>query len=353
MERIVQKAGKSKVISQAVIAKKLDVSVGTVSKALRGLPEINRQTCEKVHHLAQSLGYMAPRNSLAQAQKMKGYSLAGVLINSSTYQASRSGYLEGLSNESVRRDFSIFTHYVQQGQCESILSANNLPWVMRQNAFLDGVVFIHKWPEHVVAGFTRQCPCVSIMHEYPDTATDFVGVNNESGIALMMEHLCKKGHSKIGFFGHSKAISWSRGRFSGYTHSLCRYGMNINDEWIIEVEEGYPEAKMHKWERHFDYIAAQVKNGVTAWMCASDLAGYELCKGLSRRGFKIPADVAITGFDSNDDQVFDDFLLTSVKVRSHEMGAAALRLLQTRIQNPEMSRQVMKFDCDFIEGNTI
>lgn len=267
--------GESKTVNQAVIAKKLNISVGTVSKALRGLPEVNRQTCEKVHNLAQSLGYLKSKNSLVQIQRMKGFSLVGVLINSSTYQAARSGYLEGLSKESVQRDFSVFTHYVQQGQCESILSADNLPWVMRRDGFLGGLVFIHKWPQKVIAEFTKKYPCVSIMNEYPGTTADFIGANNEQGISLMMEHLCKKGHTKIGFFGHSKAISWSRGRFSGYTHSLCRYGMDVNTDWIIEVEEGYPEAKTHNWEKHFDYIASQVKNGVywlvrllynTGWM---------------------------------------------------------------------------------------
>ena len=314
-------------VRQAFIARELNLSVATVSKALRGLPEVNRDTSRKVMEIARSAGYSANRHSIMSKQKKSGYSLAGVLVNSSTFSAARTGYLEGISGEAIKRDFSILTHYAQQQECESLSDLDNLPWAMRDKEIIGGLIFIHHWPDNVVKAISREYHSVSIMHEYGHCNADFVGVNNESGIATIMDYLYQEGHRKIGFFGHSRELSWSRGRFSGYTNSLCKLGLEVNPKWIVEVEKEYPEEKTRCWDQYFDFIAEQVRLGTTAWMCASDLAGYELCRGLSARGLRIPDDVAITGFDSNEVSS-EGFSLTSVKVQSHEMGAAALRCLR-------------------------
>jgi DNA-binding LacI/PurR family transcriptional regulator len=339
-------------VRQAFIARELNLSVATVSKALRGLPEVNRETSRKVMEIARLAGYSANRHCIMSKQKKTGYSLAGVLINSSSFSAARTGYLEGISREAIKKDFSILTHYAQQQECELLSDLDNLPWAMRDKEIIGGLIFIHHWPDNVVKAICREYHCVSIMHEYSHCKADFVGVNNESGIATMMDYLYQEGHRKIGFFGHTKDLSWSRGRFSGYTNSLCKLGLEVNPKWIIEVEANYQNLELQLcWERHLDFVEEQVRLGTTAWMCASDFAGYKLCHGLSARGLRIPDDVAITGFDSNEVSP-DGFSLTSVKVQSHEMGAAALRCIRMRAENPEMPRQAVKFDCDFIKGNT-
>jgi LacI family transcriptional regulator len=125
----------------------------------------------------------------------------------------------------------------------------------------------------------------------------------------------------------------------------------MNPEWIVEVESDYPEKKVLNWEDHYDYVASKIKGGVTAWMCPSDLAGYELYKGLTRRGFSIPRDVSITGFDSNPSEGMA--VLTSMKLKSIEMGAIALRILTMSNSDSELPRQAMKLDCDLVEGETV
>lgn len=335
-------------VNQAYIAKKLNLSTGTVSKALRGCSEINSETIRKIQEFAQSIGY--PFSSHFQNQA--GYYFAGVLINSSTYRAARSGYLEGISKEAIRQNFTIFTHYVDQQESEQILDSQNIPWALRNESLVSGLIFIHHWPDNVIKDLSQKYFCVSIMHDYSNLDVDFIGVNGESGIFTLMNYLYKKGYREFGFFGHNKALSWSRSRFSGYMNTLCKMDLRIDSDRIIEVEKEYPDLQIRHWDSHFDQIAQLVKKGVNAWICASELAAYELCTGLKARGLGIPDDVAITGFDSNVGNSNGQWHITSMKVPSQEMGSAALRIIQSRKENSEIPRQVLLFDCEFVEGNT-
>jgi LacI family transcriptional regulator len=338
-------------LNQAYIAQKLDLSIGTVSKALRNQPEISSETSRKIREFAQSIGYSKIKEPILNKNK-SGYYLAGVLVNSSTYRASRGGYLEGISKESVNRNFSIVTHYAGEDDSRTLLEGNGVPWVLRDPSLVNGLILIHKWPRSVLEQIANRFVCVSIMHDYSDQGIDFVGVNGESGIFALMDYLYNKGHHKIGFFGHNKEISWSRSRFSGYMNAVCKFGMEINSDLVVEVEKEYPEESRRSWDQYFDSIADKIKQGVDAWVCASDLAAYELCNGLRKRGFRIPDDVAVTGFDSNSVNCLEDFAVTSVKVPSEQMGAAALAMIELRKSNPGMPRQVQLFDCEFVKGQT-
>jgi DNA-binding LacI/PurR family transcriptional regulator len=277
-----------------------------------------------------------------------------VLVNSSTFRASRSGYLEGLSRELVSTNMAMVTHYVNDSECDDILNPHKQPWVMKEDGGLGGLVLLHRWPENVVIELYKRWPVVSIMHEYPVAGTDYIGVNNSQGILVLMKKLREKGHEKIGFFGLSPALSWARARYAAYMEAACKLDIKIAPEHVIQLEPDYPEKrKFPHWDVHYDYVAAQIHQGVKAWMCASELAAHELYKGLKTKGFKVPEDVAITGFDAVDNSGLSDLPLTSIRVHSPEMGAGAVRLLILRMNNPSISRQVLKYDCDFTEGQTI
>lgn len=336
-------------VNQTVLAEKLNLSVSTVSKALRSRGDVNKQTLKKVQELADSLGYKPVKRA-----EDKSLQFVVALVNSSSFSASRSGYFEGLTAGSVSNNSPVICHYLSSSSAGSILEEKFQPPVIRNNQCnFCGFVLIHYWPEEVVVELAKRWSCVSIMHEYPASKADFVGVNSVQGISLLMDKLYEKGHRQIGFFGHSGVLSWSRARYSGYANSLCRLGLDFDPARVIEVEARYCEQEEVDWSRQYDKVAELVQQGVKAWMCPSDHAALRLYMGLSERGLKIPQDVAITGFDSGTGVGLSKINLTSVHVPSFEMGQAAVTLLAERRQNPELSRQVRKFDCEYVAGETI
>jgi DNA-binding LacI/PurR family transcriptional regulator len=347
---------RTKVINQRSIASKLNVSVATVSKALRGDTVVNEGTRKRVCAMAKTLGYK-DENLYSKPLSRKNETdsrLILVLVNSSSYRASRSGYLEGLSRETITADMAMVTLFIDKEKSEEVVRPENQPWVMRQKGMIAGLVLVHRWPESVVAKLNRQWPVVSMMHEYTVANSDYVGVNNAHGVHVLIDKLHEKGHEKIGFFGLSPAVSWSRARYSGYMDAMCKHRLQVEPNAVVEVDPGYAESPdCPNWDTHYDDVAGLIKKGVKAWVCDSDMAGYEVYRGLTERGFRVPEDVAITGFDSADRFPHTDFRLTSVRVPAQDMGAGAVRLLISRSENPDIPRQVLKYDCDYVEGNTI
>jgi LacI family transcriptional regulator len=339
---------------QARIAESLQLSQGTVSRALRNRPGIRPEVRVKVLQVANQLGYQLPGWTDDAASTAEEGHFVGILLHAPHDRwRARDGYLSGISAVAPSLDATLVLHHVNTVDCESILLPENQPPVMRRG-LMKGVVLLFRWPQNVVRELSRRFSCVSVQHEYPGLPIDVVGANHHQAMNDLMRHLYDQGHRKIGFVGRCSELSWSRTRFAGYVDALCQSGLEYHPERLIEVAtmdlEAY-ERPGNPWAGYVDRIIQQMKQGVTAWMCASDWAGYAVCRGLLDRGVKIPGDVSITGFDALSEPLFGCPLLTAAAVPQQAMGAAALKLVMGRIrQSHEMSHTL--FGCTFRQGAT-
>jgi LacI family transcriptional regulator len=328
---------------QSLIAERLNMSQSSVSRALRNKPGIRPEVCERVREVAREMGYRIPsadrreRGSVSATQGDSGEAalgrFVGVLVHSPHRRWTRSGYFTGLSDSAPKLNASLVMHHVETSECESVLDPACQPPVMRSGAFA-GIVLLFRWPREVVAELcSRNYRMVSLQHEYPGLPVDVVKLDNAAGAQSMVEHLHGLGHKRIGFFGRSGELTWSRSRFQGFVDAAFQHGVEFSTNRVIEVEsrllERYEEFGP-LWDPHIDRVEAMVrKEGVRAWVSSSDWVGYCLCRGLMDRGLKVPEDLSITGFDSADVEELGCPRLTSVRVPLEEMGAAALaRILE-------------------------
>jgi DNA-binding LacI/PurR family transcriptional regulator len=95
---------------------------------------------------------------------------------------------------------SLVIHNVKPGECERVLDPAYQPRAMR-SGLLSGIVLIFWWPVEVVRSLSQKLPTVSIMHKYPGTDVDMVGIDNEGGMEILIRELYNKGHRRIAFLG--------------------------------------------------------------------------------------------------------------------------------------------------------
>ena len=76
-----------------------------------------------------------------------------------------------------------------------------------------------------------------------------------------------------------------------------------------------------------------------AIVCATDSIAIGVCRALQQKGFRIPQDVAVTGYDDMEMSSFFTPSLTTVHVDSFQMGAECMDLLQKYIDDPEHPSQ--------------
>jgi DNA-binding LacI/PurR family transcriptional regulator len=333
------------------IAEQLNLSVATVSRALRRVPGINAETRARVFEAAAQLGYRVPQSYRSQDLQTKGLNHVGVLIQIPQTQGVAPHYLVGMSEASMGLNASLMVHYVNPADCAKILDPKSQPRAM-QAGLLAGLIFVFRWPTDVVRELSQRMPCVSIMHRYPGVDMDFIGVDNFEGVEKLADHLYNFGHRKIGFLGCCPDVHWSIQRFGGYAASLTRLGLEQNPNWVISSSiEALTDTTVEATELLAQAERITRKDGVRAWICASETMGHKLHAFLVSRGLRVPEDVSLTGFH-RDPGWAKTPALTSVTSSYQAIGAAALKRLLLRVQNPAESIRNILFPFELFHGET-
>lgn len=333
-------------INQQKIARELQLSPATVSRSLRGSQEINAETRERVLEAARKLGYRFP-TPVPAPEESAGKSL-GVLI----YGAVQNGnfvpqhFLQGMSEAAHKAQVSLVVHYVSTRDRDLLNDPQHQPVALR-NGQLSGLLFIRHFPAHILENFAANLPCITLTHYEPSMAIDCVDNDQVLGIGRLMEHLVEHGHRRIGFYGDCGNLSWNQARFTGYLQALVRLGLPYQPEWCLNVGPN-PVNEVEAADR----IAGLRQEGVTAWVCANDLVGYQLMVQLEERGVSVPRDLSVTGFDAIM-PLYGCPQITCVRPQFEEMGASAVRRVLERIREPELPPQRVLLGCDFVAGHTV
>ena len=342
-------------INQKDIADSLNLSVATVSKALRGdYSDINSETRERVVSMATQLGYTSHGSRKQQAildeEATKSY-MVGVLILRKLHEWQHTNFFAGMTEKCSKMNVSLILHYLNEENCYSILDKDQQPPAMRDGS-LSGLILVNNWPERIVSHLASQVPCVSIQRGYQSARMDIIGVDESQGVENLMEHLCSLGHRKIGFFGNCGQVFGARSRFSAYVSAVSKMGLELDLANVIDVSPAHLEDKEILLTGQIESTIKRMQQGVRAWICASDWVGYLLCRGLIDRGYSIPKDVSIVGFDDSEDNTLGCPKLTSITVPALRIGAEALRRLINRVRHPASPPLKVMLPCKLFEAQT-
>lgn len=329
------------------IAQHLGISASTVSRALRGLPGIHPETREQVHAAAEKLGYRG-------ADSVSSRAFRNVLtLSQGLSSASDHEYLAGMSSAAVALNMSLISHHYRPEESGNILNPAFQPRALTAGQ-VDGIVLIHKWPEEIARALRTMYPVVSIVHSYPGADVDVISIDDRTGMDEMVQHLLSAGYKRLGFFGLCREMSWARSRFAGFVEAMVQHRQALRLEDVVEVslEEARAETEFEHGESMAKASAA-TRGGVDAWICSSEMIASSLHEHLFSEGFRIPENVAVTGFHSSQSSArAQRILLTTTESPSSELGAAALRRLVHRIEGTDLSRRVILLPCTLRQGSS-
>lgn len=339
-------------INQKDIADTLSLSVATVSKALSGeYSDINSETRALVVNMASQLGYMhGTRRQQAIAEDTTSY-LIGVMILRKLHEWQHTTYFAGMSEKCAKLNVSLVLHYISEDRCDDILKDEHLPPALRQESN-SGLILVNHWPDQIVSGLAAQRACVTIQQPYPDARIDLVGTDEMQGIDLLVDHLYRLGHRRIGFFGQCPMVSFARTRFSAYVGALSRLGMDYHPADAIPLAAIHLEDKEVSLGTQIDTVTRRIEQGVRAWIGVTDWAGYLLCRGLLDRGYRIPKDISIVGFDDSEENLLGCPKLTSISIPAQKIGVEAMRRLIGRMRHPSSPVLRVMLPCKLFEAQT-
>ena len=312
------------------LAKELQLSVATVSKALRDSHEISSETKEKVFALAKKLNYVP--NPYASGLRKKMSKTIGVVIpevadsffseaiNGIESVAQDQGYhtLIYLTHERYDREKAILQEF-QSGRVDGILIS-----VSGETSHSDHISQLMDEGLPVVF-FDRVCEDIDAAKVITD---DF-----ESGYKATT-HLIEQGCHKIVFLSASSSLSISNHRMNGYKKALedHRFEKETGDALICsnDSEENYALIKkIMSGKNRPDGIIACVEKFTPAI--------YLTCKDLK---LSIPGDIKVISFTNLPTAAILDPPLTTVTQPAFEMGKAAALVLFKRLLKNDSYQEV-------------
>lgn len=305
------------------IARELNVSVATVSKALRGLKGVNSETREAVVNLAKQWNYHP--NAVALSLMNNKTNNIGVIIPGLIIPFYASAIC-GIQEVASQNGFNILV-------CQS--NENYKTEVKNTQAFIssrvDGLIISisreTKNFEHFKQLQKRGIPLVFFNRVCQELNTPKVIVDDYEGAFKATEHLISTGRRKIAHIAGPNNLSLSNNRLKGYLDALAKHKIPINKKLIVESDlttaSGFQVmGKLLKGKDKPDAVFA---------VC--DAAAYGAIQKIHGHSLRIPEDLSVVGFTNEPSAAIVEPPLTTISQPTFEIGQTAAKLLIDLINN--------------------
>lgn len=339
-------------VSQQLIAKKLKISSGTVSRSLANDPAISGETRSRVLQVAEELGYDfgRPRRRRTVARALTVGVLVGVR-DSTPGSATFPYILKGIHARAAQENVTIDIRFPNPDDFDPTLKRNEAFRQIRSGDWR-GVILIYPFADQAITALARKTTAVSVLEDYVDLGVDSVDTDQTAGISRMMDALAAAGHRRIGFAAWHYPIGghWTKRRFSAYLEGLYEHGLEINPEWTINVRKDAPRLTPPQIAERAAQLVREA--GITAWVCAADHQAYPLIYELQLRGIRVPEDCSVTGYDGIAPPIGMKPVAT-IRVPHEEIGSSALGRLLYRLPRPHALSAKLLLRSEFYPGETI
>jgi len=297
-------------------AKKLNLSVSTVSKAFRQGYDINPQTRERILAAAKEYNYQPnPAATSLRTQKNKTIAVILPAIDNSFFVlvikgiesiAQENGYhvLIYLTHEDYQKEVSL-TQNIQKGRVDGVLMSLS-----------DGT----KDFDHLNELHQKDIPVVFFDRIYENDKFFQVTTNDKESGYLATQHLIDQGCKKIVHFYLEKNLSISNNRMLGYKEALEKNGLKINKQLI----KGFQNDSEEAYKTILQLLKKEKPDGIFSSFEKLAMLCYKACEELRLR---IPNDVKITSFSNLEIASLLNPSLTTITQPAFQIGEAAAKTL--------------------------
>ena len=312
------------------VAKRAGVSVATVSRTVNNVPSVNALLAARVHEAIRDLNYFP--NTQARALVSGRSRLVGLLVPDIT---------NPFFPELIKR----FEQAVVERGYELLIGStdydSDLQHVLRRmvERNVDGVAVMTFGVEDPVLDELshRNIPMVFVDVSETDFPQDVLLVNYGQGMLEAVEHLVALGHRDIGFISGPLKEHSALLRRQAFLTSMRKSGCVAREDAILEGD--------HQLEGGMHGMATLLRrpHPPTAVLCSNDMTAIGALRTLQQRGFRVPDDMSLVGFDDIHLAEFVHPPLTTVRMSQTEIAQSAIRSLLSRIEQTSVSSKPQSF----------
>ena len=315
-------------------------SAATISNALNQKKGVNPKTAEEIFRVAREIGYID--SSAVTKIRLVIYKKNGMIMDDTPFFTSlisgieqecrESGYEMAIGNLDIRNP-----DYAEQAK--QMINEPGTAIILLGTELS---------PEELKLYKTAQCPILLL--DYWSFDMDFNGViiNNADSVRMAINYLYSRGHERIGYLKGSFRILGFQQRQSGYHSALREQRIEYNPDYCVELSTTMNGA----YKDMLEYLDTKPKLP-TAYFAENDMIALGAMKALQEKGYRIPEDISVIGFDDLPFCEISSPRLTSLWVPKQEMGRLAVRRMIELIKNNDGVKTKIQVCTEFIERDSV
>nr|WP_298793482.1 LacI family DNA-binding transcriptional regulator [uncultured Allomuricauda sp.] len=323
------------------IARELEVSISTVSKALKNSEEISRDTKEKVQAFAKLYNYKP--NNIAISLKNKRTKNIGVVIPAIVHHFFTT-VIRGIEKYANAHGYNVIVCLSEESFDKEVINME-----MLANGSIDGFIMSlssetqQKGDYNHLKEVTEQgIPVVLFDRITNEIDCDKVVIDDQFGAYMATKKLIDQGRRKIALITTDDYLSVSKARTEGYRKALQESDVEINESRILKLST--MEMDEERIQEFFD------SNEVDAVLCVNEIFTVYSMRLVQEKGLNIPNDISFIGFTDGKLSKYANPSLTVVAQHGEKMGEIAAQML---IDKVESEKEEESFQTKILEPTLV
>ena len=326
------------------IADELGISRNTVSKAMNNADGLAEATREKILQKATEMGYKqfsyirAQAASVAEAEPQHKGDIAmlyGDTIDSSHFA---SPMLDKLKKELSLWGYTLTSHRVVQDNC----LYRSLPFTFdpQQVRAIICIEMFDRAYDEMICALGLPVLFVDGPHKRRgiDLPADQLYMDNTTAITRFVNDMLARGRKRIGFIGDYEHCQSFFERYAAFRCAMLLAEVPVDERFCIKV-------------LNLEKLAASISaldELPDVFICANDFVALDAIYALRKLGKSVPEDVLFCGFDDSPKSRFMTPTLTTIHIHTQIMAIAAMQLLISRIETPDLDYRIVHTETELI-----
>jgi LacI family transcriptional regulator len=313
---------KGKEVTIYDLADKLNISIATVSRGLKDDPVVSKKTRKKIFELAEEMGYRS--NHFARNLRRQKTNTIGIIVHELNSNFITS-VLAGIENITTQAGYDLIITHSSESHVKEAANAKNL-FHKRVDGLIASLSFDTKDLEHFRPFEEKGVPVIFFDRVEQTNNNSVVIIDNYKCGYQATEHLIEQGCKKIVHVTSSLKRNVYSERYKGYRDAL--FDNNIPfDESLLIINDLSENAGIEAAKQILRM--KQVPDGA---FITNDFVAAVCMRTLKENNIKIPADIAIVGFNNDAIGKLIEPALTTINYPGKDMGEIVARNLINHLQ---------------------
>jgi LacI family transcriptional regulator len=313
---------KEKEVTIYDIASALNISIATVSRALKNDPVVSKRTKKKIFDLAAKMGYRT--NHFARNLRNQTTNTIGIIVHelSSNFITS---VLAGVEKVTAEAGYDLIIAHSSESFSKEIANAKNL-FDKRVDGLIASLSFDTKNLDHYKPFKEKNVPVIFFDRVEQDGKNTVVVIDNDKCGYQATEHLIQQGCKRIVHITSNLKRNVYAQRFKGYKEALSENGIPYDENLLIVhdlSESAAIESAMQMLKMN------PLPDGV---FITNDFVAAVVMRTLKENNIKIPEDIAIVGFNNDAICTLVEPALSTINYPGIDVGEVAARNLVNHLK---------------------